>query len=570
MLKKCIIVLVIPFLFSCCNNEIRKPLPKTLFEISDGKETNTYQEVIEIYKTIAKNYPNVTIKDYGETDSGYPLQVIFFNYNKNPKNVLLINNGIHPGESDGIDASLLLLKDLVSGKLSSPENLSIAIIPVYNIGGALQRNSFSRANQNGPEEYGFRGNARNFDLNRDFIKCDTKNAKAFAQIFHDIKPNFFIDNHVSNGANYQYTLTHLFTQHNRLGGALGAFLQDKFIPQIEKTLLQNNWEITPYVNIYNEVPDNGFSQFVDYPRYSTGYTSLFNTLGVMVETHMLKPYKNRVLGTYQFMKCFIEVAQNNSDAVIQLKHHNNFLSVNKYPVAWRIDSTQFSTLQFKGFEASYTKSEITNQLRLKYDEDKPFTKPVKYYNYYTPTDFITIPKYYVIPKGYWNVVELLKLNNITLTKIPKDTVINSEIYFIENYQTYANPYEGHYPHYNTKTKSSTENVLINKGDYLVSTQQEGIKYLLETLEPSAQDSFFNWNFFDAILQQKEGFSSYVWEDTALQLLKNDSVLKNNFEKKKAEDPQFLNNAYLQLDWIYKNSPYYEKSHLRYPIIRVHH
>ena len=71
---------------------------------------------------------------------------------------------------------------------------------------ALNRNSTTRTNQNGPESYGFRGNARNYDLNRDFIKSDTKNAKTFAQIFHLVQPDVFIDNHVSNGADYQYIL----------------------------------------------------------------------------------------------------------------------------------------------------------------------------------------------------------------------------------------------------------------------------------------------------------------------------------------------------------------------------
>ena len=181
------------------------------------------------------------------------------------------------------------------------ENIVICIIPIYNVGGSLNRNSTSRVNQNGPKSYGFRGNARNFDLNRDFIKNDTKNAQSFAEIFHYINPDIFIDNHVSNGADYQYSLTHLFTQHNKLGGELGDFLNNKMIPDLVKSLENKNLIITPYVNVFNQVPDMGFSQFLDSPRYSTGYTTLFNSLGFMVETHMLKPYDQRVKGTHEIL-----------------------------------------------------------------------------------------------------------------------------------------------------------------------------------------------------------------------------------------------------------------------------
>jgi len=194
---------------------------------------------------------------------------------------------------------MLLLRDLAQGAIQAPTNTVIAVIPVYNIGGALQRNSTSRTNQEGPKAYGFRGNARNYDLNRDFIKADTKNAKAFTKIFRALDPELFIDNHVSNGADYQYTLTHLFTQHNKLGGKAGVYLNETLMIRLQEALKAKKWDITPYVNVFNTQPEKGFTQFMDSPRYSTGYTTLYNTLGMMVETHMLKPYKLRVEGTYE-------------------------------------------------------------------------------------------------------------------------------------------------------------------------------------------------------------------------------------------------------------------------------
>ena len=352
----------------------------TKFEKSEGLETTTYAETIAYFKQLATEFPEISIQEIGATDSGYPLHLVIFNsdinfdFNKikeSLKNVILINNAIHPGESDGVDASMLLLRDIVQdkNKVDELENIILAVIPIYNVGGALNRNSYSRANQNGPKEYGFRGNTRNFDLNRDFIKADTKNARAFSKIFHLVNPDVFIDNHVSNGADYQYAITHLFTQHNKLGNDLGAFIENNMRPEIEADLLKKDIIITPYVNVWGTTPEDGFSQYFDSPRYSTGYTTLFNTLGMMIETHMLKPYKQRVEQTYAFMESLLNFTIENSIEIKTLRNNAvaQFLAKQTYPITYELDNSNFSILDFKGFEGSYIESKVTSGKRLFYD-----------------------------------------------------------------------------------------------------------------------------------------------------------------------------------------------------------
>lgn len=553
----------------------------TPFEKSNGLETTTYQECIAFYTKLAAAYPEIIMQPMGLTDSGNPLHIVLFSADKDfdlrnkhnkQKAVLLINNGIHPGEPDGIDASMMLLRNIVQHKnlKKAFKNVIIAVIPIYNIGGSLNRNATTRVNQNGPLSYGFRGNARNFDLNRDFIKNDTKNAQSFAKIFHYLNPDVFIDNHVSNGADYQYVLTHLFTQHNKLGGDLGTYLHEKMMPDVLKDLHQKGIDATPYVNVFNQVPEVGFSQFMDGPRYSTGYTTLFNTLGMMVETHMLKTYKPRVEVTYQLMQSVLLFTETNRTEIKKMRKATTekFLKQKTYPLSWEVDSTKTSTLQFKGFEGAYIKSDVTGLTRLKFYRDKTFTKPVTYYNYFKPKTIVDIPKAYIIPQGFWPVIERLKLNNIKMTPLKKDTLINVETYHIANYKTRKSAYEGHYVHYKTTVNSVQEKAHFSKGDLYIATNQEGLRYLLETLEPTAPDSFFNWNFFDTILQQKEGFSPYVFEDLAKEILANNPQLKTDFEKKQKNDAKFAKNWYAQLHYIYMNSKYKELAYLRYPIYRV--
>ena len=580
-MKKLLLLLVL-ISFGCQQKSEKKNVDfTTLFETSNGTETPEYEAVISYYKNLATAYPEISIFEMGNTDANKPLHLVVFNSDgkigqnklkESSKNRILINNGIHPGESDGIDASMMLLRDIVQNDSLKKiyKNSLICVIPVYNIGGALNRNSHTRANQNGPKEYGFRGNARNYDLNRDFIKQDTKNAKAFAEIFHTVNPDIFIDNHVSNGADYQYAITHLFTQHNKLDGDLGVFLEDKMRPFIEKSLEKKQIPITPYVNVWGNTPEAGWSQFYDSPRYSTGYTTLFNTLGLMVETHMLKPYKIRVEQTYELLFSSLDFSEKNTSEIKKLrKNALEKISTKKtYPIAFKADKKNPSTLNFKGYEGSYIDSKVTNGKRLFYDVTKPFTKEVSYYNNYISTKEISIPKAYVLQQGWHKVVDRLQQNNIEFTRFKKDTVVTLTEQHIANYSTRTSAYEGHYLHYNTKVNSEEKKVLLRKGDIYIPTNQNGIRYIIETLEAEAVDSFFNWNFFDTILQQKEGFSAYVFEDIAAQFLKENPTIKKQLKEKVASDKNFAKSTYSQLYWVYQQTQHYEKAHKKLPIYKL--
>ena len=548
---------------------------KTPYEKGNGNQTTTYEEMVKFYDDLDKNFESISVVEKGKDDNGEPIRVLIFNVSKTKKfefqnPVILINNGIHPGESDGIDATMMLMRDLALGKIKVPQNTKVAAIEAYNISGMLRRGKFSRANQNGPEEHGFRGNARNFDMNRDFIKNDTENAKAFQEIFHWLKPIYFIDNHVSNGADYQYTFTYISTNKERLGNSLGTYfhqeMQPKLIQNMEKSKILN----VPYVNIHGDSPDEGFPAFMDSPRYATGYTTLFNIPGTVAETHMLKPYQDRVKATYEYMRHSINFVDENYLDISKkmMEELTNYLPNKKYAIRWKLDSTKYSFIDFKGYEAGKKPSEISGKPRLFYDRNKPFTRKVKFFDTYKADKEITIPTYYVIPKSEGKILENLKRNQIKFKELQSDSLITVESYKITDFKTVKNPYEGHYLHFDTQVSSELKTKKFRKGDYLVSTRQSGVKFLLETLEPEAVDSYFNWNEFDGILGQKEYFSDYVFEDTAAELLKTNKALKTAFELKKASDAKFSEDGAAQLDWVYKNSEYYEGTVNQYPIYRI--
>ena len=551
----------------------------TTFEKSNGLESATYIECNNYYRILSDNFNAINIKKFYTTDAGYPLNLIIYDKSRqfNPKKwkeenkvIILVNNGIHPGEPDGIDASMMFIRDLATGKLNAPGNVVIAIIPIYNIGGSLNRNAFSRVNQDGPASYGFRGNAQNLDLNRDFVKSDSKNAKAFAEIFHWLDPDIMLDNHVSDGADYQHTMTMLTTQHNKLGGETGAFLHDVFEPALYKSMQQKNWPMCPYVNFEEGNVEKGWDAFYDPPRYSSGYAALFQTIAFVPETHMLKPFAQRVKSTYAFMQTIMEQAGAFGKDIIA-KRKASVEAIKKqqvFAIGWKVDSSRHDMISFKGYAAAYKKSDVTGMQRLYYNHNKPFEQQVNFYNYFIPTLTIQKPKAYIIPQGWGKAIGLLTLNGVKMQQLKRDTTMMINFYHIDDYKSLPRPYEGHHFNYNVKVSERHDTIHFLKGDYIIFTGQRADRYIVETLEPQADDSYFHWNFFDAILQQKEGYSGYRWEDVAAGYLAQHPELKTKLDEKRMTDTAFAANADAQLDFVYKNSPYYEPAHLRYPVYRL--
>jgi hypothetical protein len=554
---------------------------QTPYEKGNGNQTVTYADCIAYYKKLDKEYPELKLLEYGKTDVGKPIHVLVINPEKefNPekirkqnKRVFLIQNGIHPGEPEGIDASMMLARDL----MQKPEwrehlkNQVILIVPVYNIDGMLNRNSGTRANQDGPESYGFRGNARNLDLNRDYIKTESQNAKTFQTYFQEWQPDVFVETHTSNGADYQYVMTLIATQKDKLQPVLGNYLENEMLPAFYSGMEKAGFPMIPYVNPKDETPDSGIVDFLESPRYSTGYAALFNTIGFMPETHMLKSYKQRVESTYELLSQFIKLVNRDAEKIGKLRAQAQ-AEVQKqtlFPLTWKLNEQKTRQITFTGFEADYKKSGVSGSDRLYYDRNNPFSKTITYYNTYEPAVTVSKLEAYIIPQAWPEIIERLKRNGIEVRQLKNDRVLKVKSYYITSFENLKKPFEGHYLNYNAKLRETEQNWQYFEGDHVVFTDQKNIRYIMETLEPQASDSFFAWNFFDSIFGQKEHFSNYIFEDTAAEYLKENPELKAAFEKAKTNNPDLNNNPQAQLDFIYQHSNHYENTHLRYPIVRI--
>jgi hypothetical protein len=383
-------------------------------------------------------------------------------------------------------------------------------------------------------------------------------------------PDVFVDNHVSNGADYQHVMTLLTTQHNKLGGVMGDYLEKEFEPALYSSMKNKGYDMIPYVNSFGDKPENGWPEYWDGPRYASGYAALWHTFSFVPETHMLKAYDKRVMATYELMKSFIEFTSSNSDKIKSLRDvtKNTARTQPEFPISWSLDRSKFKEVLYKGFESGRKPSEVSGLPRLYYDRNKPFEKKIPIFNYFPVKSVVQKPKAYIIPQGWWKVIELLKLNKVQMIQLKKDSLIEVEIYKIEDYKTLARQYEMHHLNTDVKTSSSMQKIIFKKGDWYIPLNQVANRFLIETLEPQAEDSYFAWNYFDAVLGQKEGYSAYAFEDIAADHLQSNPDLRLKLEEKRKTDTLFAKDGRAQLNFVYQNSPWYEPAHMRYPVYRV--
>ncbi len=545
--------------------------------------TPTYDEVIEMYRLLDKTYENAVLLEKGKTDSGKPLHLFVINnepvfdplkIKEQGKSVLLINNGIHPGEPEGIDASLLFSDDILRNKdglAGILKNTVILIIPVYNIGGHLNRSAYNRSGQTTPYETGFRGNAKNLDLNRDFVKADSQNALSFYQIFNEWNPDVFLDTHTTNGSDHQYSITLISPSPARFPKVLQDYIQDEFIPALYEGMKEGEYELIPYVDFIFDDPRKGMSLFQGSPRFSNEFATMFNCIGMVTENQIYKAFPDRVQSCYQFINVLARYTSENSETIRSKRAQgiSESMSIIDFPVSYKLDTTTYRWIEFKGYEAVKNQiSPVTGLERFGYDSSKPYTDTIKYYDHWIPVETVKVPEFYIIPQGYTAVRKRLDLLGIQYSTLTEDSVINVTVDYIDDFSSPPRPYNGHYFHNHVTTQSEKQPVQYYAGDLVIPVRQEKIKYILEVLEPKAEDSFFRWNFFDNILDQREYFSSYGFEENASKYLNEHPAFKAEFDKKRKEDPEFAKNHRAQLAYIYNNSKWAEKTWKRYPAGKI--
>jgi hypothetical protein len=343
------------------------------------------------------------------------------------------------------------------------------------------------------------------------------------------------------------------------------------LPYMFNEMARRGWPTCPYVNPVKDSPDHGIAEFLETPRFSTGYAALHHTIGFMPETHMLKPFADR----YESMRALVDTALaftvSNGAEIQALRRADREAGKTRaeWPVHWAMDESNPSTFHFNGYAANYTPSLLGDYMRLSYDRSAPWARDIAYYNSFPADVTVRAPRAYVIPQAWREAIDRLEWNGVQFTRLAADETKEVEYYHIKSVVSRGNAYEGHMFHDEVELEKRTASVGLRAGDVVVSLDQDKARYVVEMLEPQGHDSFFRWGFFNSVLEKKEAYSDYVFEDHALELLRDEPELKAKFDAWKLANQKLVSDQAAVLDFIFANCKRYrEPEWSRYPVFML--
>ena len=555
----------------------------THFEQSGEMESPSYDDTIAYFRRFEEKTKMAKLITMGVSSQGREIKCLVVargnhftpqRAKRSGKAIVLIQNGIHPGEIEGKDASMLLLREILITKEKKDllDNLVLLIIPILNVDGHERLSPYNRPNQNGPRMMGFRTTAVNLNLNRDFMKADTPEMKALLRLFSTWLPDFYIDNHTTNGVDYQYHVTYGMEKHQNIFGALSKWGQEKFIPFMKSETEKKGFLVTSYIELIGKELEGGFSDWTSRPMYSNGYAALHNRLLLLIETHSLKPFSNRVYSTKAMVESSLQFLSENYKELKEINRKADRESVRRYadgktsfPIAFR-GTDEFTLTDFKGIEYIKEESPVTGSVVKRYT-GKPVDLKVPCFNKVKITKRVKLPAAYLVPAEFKEIIRILKLHGTKISVLNADRSFTVEKYHFTEYKFAEKPYEGRQM-IKVKCEAHSDKMEIPLGTYVVNIKQRGIRLIANLLEPEAPDSFVSWGFFNSFFERKEYAEDFVMEPIAKNMLDYDPAIRKEFEDRLNNEENFRNNPSERLDYFYKKSVYFDRRENIYPIFRL--
>lgn len=559
---------------------------KTHYEKSGFEETATYEQTMNYCRLLAKEYSEITMSSIGKSSRGYDIPVVFIDkagyshpdsIKQSGRAVVMIQSGIHPGESEGKDAMMTLLRDVfVEDKNPGMfKNVSVIWLPLFNADGENRFGPYNRINQNGPEKMGWRTNAMNLNLNRDYLKADTPEMLHWLNTWNEWLPDFFMDCHTTNGADYQYELTYAMEIYGQMDKKLTQWQKENYIKTVMPLMREAGFPVFPYVSFRRwHDPRSGLKTTVSPPRISQGYTALQNRPGILIETHMLKPYKNRVQSTYKMIELSLKHLNKHGKRLRKLvrKADKNAASdsfrAKPYVTSYELSANDSIMVDFHGVNYHVEKSDLTGGNWFRYHKEKDTTFSLPWFNTNLPVTKVELPEAYLIPPEFEGILKRLSAHGVEFTRISEDILLDTEHYHFTDYNWRSSPYEGRMTMPEREYRTITAKHFYPEGTAVVPLNQRSSRVIAHILEPSAPDSYVFWGFFNAFFEQKEYAETYVMEKEARKMLKEEPGLKQEFEVWKAKNPEAAKNQWAQLNWFYKHSPYWDEKKDVYPVGRL--
>ena len=559
---------------------------RTHAEITDYRQTPNYADTIAYARRLADASPSIEYRGFGYSGQGCELPLLIASETgtftpqaarAEGKAVVLIQACIHSGEPDGKDAGFALLRDIAITKTSAGilENAVLLFIPIYNTDGHERASRYNRINQNGPEEMGWRTTSTYQNLNRDYMKADTPETRAWLRLWNEWDPDLFIDCHVTDGADYRCNITYHHEHHAGVDDAVVAWERDVFGGRVAPATEAAGNIISWYLEfIDNRDLTLGTRDFNGSPRFSTGYVPIRNRPGILIETHMIKDYRSRVIGTYDFLRAALIEVNREPARLKQLGREadertvamgSDYDPARVYPLEF--ETTDATTpFQLRAFQYETDQSDVSGDLRVVYGRE-PLDLTVPMYDTFAVTRAVAPPLAYIVPVQWRDIIEVLKAHGLKFQTLAEAREIEVESYRFTNVGWPAGPFEGrHMPKFDAEPIVETRT--FHAGSLVIPVAQPLAKVAMNLLEPAAPDSFARWGFFNAIFEEKEYGEPYVLEALAREMMATDPALRREFEELLVTDSDFAASPLERLRFFHKRSPYWDPQMNVYPAGRI--
>jgi murein tripeptide amidase MpaA len=568
-----------------------KDAPRDLIttgEKTDWNETAPYAEAVEISHRLERASRFVKVVDIGTTPEGRNMIGLIVSKDRaftpeaaarTGKVIILIQSGIHAGEIEGKDTVLMLVRDMTVSKRFAAwlDHAIFVIIPVFNVDGHEDVSPYHRPSQNGPKSTGLRANAERLNLNRDYIKGDTPEMRAWLRVFNSWMPDFHIDNHVTDGADFQYDVTWDMARNQDIAEPAGAWVREKFVPELGRRMEADGHMVAPYGALRNVNGHREFFMEVFSPRYSHLYSAVQDRPSLLVESHSLKTAKTRAWAHYDIMQHAIETILLDPEALRRAVRQADQQMMaragdpNAAPVylAGKV-SEKSRPLVYHSLKNGPFKSEITGAMVNRFLAGKDDIDTVIHDQIDTTVE-AKMPLGYLIPVAFKEMADELALHGVEMSRTPRAIEDDFETYRFSNVKFATASFEGHVM-LDFDTRMVKEKIAIPAGSFWVPMKQRRARLILSMLEPAAPDSLAKWGFLNAVFEGGgrggAGVGEYLSEPIARRMMADSPELRREFEERLKSDAQFAADPRARLQWWFEKSKYEPGDAGRYPVVRV--
>jgi Zinc carboxypeptidase len=544
-------------------------------EATSFRTTPRYDETVAYLSRLVKASPNLKMVSLGKSAEGRDVWMVIASkersftpeaLRRSGKPVIFAQGGIHAGEIDGKDAGLMLLRDMtVRGtKRELLDRVNLLFVPIFNVDGHERFNRWSRINQRGPEEGGWRTNARNLNLNRDYMKADAEEMRAMIRALVTWQPDLYIDLHVTDGADYQYDITFGWNGPAGYSPAISNWLDRNYRPGVDAHLKAQGHIPGPL--IFTDDPLSGIGSGQSDPRLSTGYGDARHIPTILVENHSLKPYDQRVLGTYVFLEQTLRTVAGEAASLRAATQSDRARRPESIPLTWRAPANaRPEQVEILGIESRQTLSPISGGVRTEW-LGKPVTKIAPMVRQSEAATSVKPARAYWVPAAWQDVIAKLDLHGIPFERINAPREVDVTMLRLSDPKHAAAQFEGHVRVTATETPERRRE-RFPAGSVRVPTDHPLGTLATLLLEPSSPDSLFQWGWFNSILSPTEYVEGYIMEPMAERMLAEDPKLAKEFRDKVEADAEFRGNPRARLQWLYERTQWYDERARLYPVGR---